>query len=253
MFVTVDGIVIGRRSIGEDSCFIDVLTDEYGVIEAVAHGVKKITSKNAGACTLFSYSKFCFSKSGVRYTLNSSEPKYSFHGISSDIEYLSLAVYLADIIKDTSTPEQENKGFLRFMAITLYELDKKRCSLELIKSVFELHITTMLGFAPDLRACSVCAKYEQELMYFDLENSCIICGDCVGSENDGLTKLSSSLLYALRHMVFSPVDKIYKIDVEKTDIRILSVLTEKYLLKQLDRGFRSLDYYYSVHPNYQRS
>ena len=46
MLVTVEGIVIGRRSIGEDSCFIDVLTDEYGVIEATAHGVKKITSKN---------------------------------------------------------------------------------------------------------------------------------------------------------------------------------------------------------------
>ena len=37
MLVTVDGIVIGRRSIGENSCFIDVLTDEYGVIEATAH------------------------------------------------------------------------------------------------------------------------------------------------------------------------------------------------------------------------
>ena len=129
MLVTVDGIVIGRRNIGENSCFIDVLTDEYGVIEATAHGVKKLTSKNAGAVTLFSYSKFCFNKVGVKYTLNSAEPKFSFHGISSDIEYLSLAVYFADVVKDTSASEQENRGFLRFMAVTLYELDKKRISL----------------------------------------------------------------------------------------------------------------------------
>lgn len=257
MLVTVEGIVIGRRSIGEDSCFIDVLTDEYGVIEATAHGVKKMTSKNAGAVTLFSYSKFCFAKSGVRYTLNSSEPKYSFHGISSEIDYLSLAVYFADVIKDTSAPEQESKGFLRFMAITLYELNKKRIPPELIKSVFELHITTMLGFSPDLRACFVCAKYEQEKMFFDYENACIVCGDCIGEymkENvfpDGAAlpeEVTPSLLHALRHIVFSPVDKIYKISVSDGDVRSLSTLTEKYLLKQLDRSFRSLDYYYSVHP-----
>lgn len=252
MLVTVDGIVIGRRSIGENSCFIDVLTDEYGVIEATAHGVKKLTSKNAGAVTLFSYSKFCFNKTGVRYTLNSAEPKFSFHGISSDIEYLSLAVYFADVVKDTSASEQENKGFLRFMAVTLYELDKKRCSLELIKSVFELHITTMLGFAPDLRACRICACYEHEEMYFDHENACIICGDCI-KEYEQLqgepAALSPPLLYAMRHMVFSPVDKIYKINVSADDLKTLSGLTEKYLLKQLDRSFRSLEYYYSVHRN----
>lgn len=251
MLVTVEGIVIGRRSIGEDSCFIDVLTDEYGVIEATAHGVKKITSKNAGSTALFSYAKFCFAKSGVRYTLNSAEPKYSFHGISEDIEYLSLAVYFADVIKDTSASEQESKGFLRFMAVTLYELDKKRRPPELIKSVFELHLCAMLGFSPDLRACRICMRYEHERMFFDFEESCIVCGDCVteySHSSSELTQLSPALLYAMRHMVFSPVDKIYKIEINGDDMKNLSGITEKYLLKQLDRGFRSLEYYYSVKP-----
>ncbi len=247
MLVTVEGIVIGRRSIGENSVFIDVLTDEYGVIEATAHGVKKLTSKNAGATTLFSYATFCFSKSGVRYTLNSAEPKYSFHGISSEIDCLSLAVYFADIVKDTSAPEQESEGLLRFFAITLYELDRKRRSLELIKSVFELHICTLLGFSPDLRACSVCAKYEHDEMFFEIGGARLICGDCAGEDRSGLVRLTPSLLYTMRHIVFSPVDKIYRIDVNADDIKTLSVVTEKYILKQLDRGFRSLDYYYSVH------
>ena len=46
MLITVEGIVIGRRTIGENNCFLDVLTDEFGVIEATAHGIRKITSKN---------------------------------------------------------------------------------------------------------------------------------------------------------------------------------------------------------------
>ncbi|MBP5605600.1 MAG: DNA repair protein RecO, partial [Ruminiclostridium sp.] len=200
MLVTVEGIVIGRRSIGENGCFIDVLTDEFGVIEASAHGVKKLTSKNAGSTQLFSYAKFCFAKTGVRYTLNSAEPIFSFHGISSEIDHLSLAAYFADVIKDSSASEQEAKGFLRFMAITLYELDKMRIPPELIKSVFELHISAMLGFSPDLRACRSCACYEHKEMYFDQENACIVCGDCAGSYNEhreALVRISPSLLYAM--------------------------------------------------------
>ncbi len=249
MLVTVEGIVIGRRPIGETSCFIDVLTDEYGVIEATAHGVKKLTSKNAGSTSLFSYAKFCFNKSGVRYTLNSAEPKYSFHGISSDIEALSLAAYFAEVIKDTSASEQEAKGFLRFMAVTLYELDKKRIPLELIKAVFELHLSVLLGFSPDLRACRNCARYEHERMFFDFEDECIICGDCIGEyrrPGAEITEITPQLLYSMRFIVFSPVDRIYKLEIKSDDIRQLSALTEKYLLRQLDRSFRTLDYYNSV-------
>lgn len=249
MLVTVEGIVIGRRSIGEASVFIDVLTDEYGVIEATAHGVKKLTSKNAGATALFSYAKFCFSKSGVRYTLNSAEPKYSFHGISKDIEALSLAAYFSEVLKDTVPSEQESKGILRFMAVTLYELDKRRIELDLIKSVFELHLCAMLGFAPDLRACKVCACYEHDKMFFDMKESCIVCGNCVQDYekyDSELTALSPELLYDMRYAVYSPTDRLYKLEAASDDIRMLSDIAEKYIIRQLDRGFRSLDYYKSV-------
>ena len=249
MLVTVDGIVIGRRSIGEASCFIDVLTDEYGVIEATAHGVKKLTSKNAGATALFSYAKFCFSKSGVRYTLNSAEPKFSFHGISTDLEYLSLASYFSEILKDTVASEQESEGMVRFMAVTLFELDKKRIRLELIKSVFELHVCAMLGFSPDLRACTVCMCYEHDKMYFDMKESCIVCGDCADDYrkyDSELYELTRSLLYDMRYIVYSPVDKIYKLKINGDDLYRLSAVTEQYILKQLDRNFRSLDYYKTI-------
>ena len=47
MLVTVEGIVVGKRDIGENNCFLDILTDKYGVIEVTAHGVKKVNSRNA--------------------------------------------------------------------------------------------------------------------------------------------------------------------------------------------------------------
>ena len=137
MLVTVEGIVIGKRDIGENNCFLDVLTDKYGVIEATAHGVKKVNSKNASSVGLFSYSKFCFNKTNLHYSVNSAEPKCSFFGLSSDLKKFSLAVYFADIIKYTSAAEQSGEDILRFFAITLYKLEKENADCEIIKGAFE--------------------------------------------------------------------------------------------------------------------
>ena len=246
MLVTVEGIVIGRRTIGENNCFIDVLTDEYGVIEATAHGIRKLTSKNAGACGLFSYSRFCFAKTGMNYTLNSAEPKYSFYGISSDLEALSLAAYFAEVLKDTATAEQESKGLIRFMSVSLYEIEKRRLPLSQIKAVFELRLAAMLGFAPDLRACRECVCYESEEMYLDFSDSTIICGNCAKGKNGNFERLTPSVLYAMRFIVYSPLEKIYRFSLPSVQLAKLSEICEKYLLGQLERGFRSLDYYKSI-------
>lgn len=248
MLITVEGIILGRRTIGDNNCFLDVLTDEFGVIEATAHGICKITSKNAGACGLFSYSKFCFSKSGLKYTLNSAEPKYSFHRLSNDIEALSLAAYFAEVIKFTTASEQESDGFLRLMAISLYEIEKRRISPEQIKSIFELRIASMLGFAPDLRTCRCCYCYEHDVMYFDFDNGKLICKDCFEnySNKENYFELLPPLLYTMRYIIYSDLDRIYKFNLNQPYLSQLTELTEKYLCTHADREFKSLDYYNSV-------
>ncbi len=58
MLVTVEGIVVGKRDIGENNCFLDILTDKYGVIEVTAHGVKKVNSRNAPSVGCFRIQNF---------------------------------------------------------------------------------------------------------------------------------------------------------------------------------------------------
>ncbi|MCM1334266.1 MAG: DNA repair protein RecO [Bacteroides sp.] len=249
MLVTVDGIVIGRRTIGENNCFLDVLTEEYGVIEATAHGIKKLTSKNAGACGLFSYSRFCFAKSGVRYTLNSAEPKHSFYEIATDLEALSLAVYFSEVLKATSAAEQAADGLLRFAAISFYEVEKRRIPLAQTKAVFELRLAELLGFSPDLRVCRSCLCYEHEEMYFSPRGGWLICGDCrreADASADELFLLPPPLLYAARYILYSPTEKIYRFTLNRENLDRLSALAERFLLLHLDRDFKSLDYYRAI-------
>ena len=136
MLFTYDGIVVGRRDIGESNCFIDILTDEQGIIEATAHGVKKINSSLLGSCGLFSYATFCLNKTKQRYSVNSAKPKRSFHELGSDIEKLALGSYFAQAVKFCTPQEQAAEGsdsLVRFFAISLYEAEMARDTARMCK------------------------------------------------------------------------------------------------------------------------
>lgn len=249
MLVTVEGIVIGKRDIGESNCFLDVLTNRFGVIEATAHGIKKLNSKNASSAGLFSYSKFCFNKTNLRYTLNSAEPICSFYGLSSDLKRFSLAVYLADIIKYTSASEQSGEDMLRFFAITLYKLQKENSDIEIIKAAFELRAASMLGFLPDLRACRECGRYINGKMFFSFKDNNLICEECLAvgeSRNEELLELSGDMLHTMRFVTYSAADKIYGFTLKGKTREDFKAFCEDYLLRQLGRGFDTLEYYKNV-------
>ena len=188
MLITLKGLVIGQRSIGENSCFLDLFTDKLGMIEVMAHGAKKIGGKNSGAASLFSYATFCVSRSSKGYTLNSAEPICSFYGISSSIEALSLAAYFAEIIKYCVTSEEEHDDLLRFTCMTYFQLEKQKLPLGFIKAIFEFRFLSRIGFMPDLRACRECIAYQSDIMMFLPVEGVIYCSDCYEEHSELLEK-----------------------------------------------------------------
>ncbi|MDR1753463.1 MAG: DNA repair protein RecO [Eubacterium sp.] len=256
MLITVDGLVIGHRESGDCNRYLDVLTAEYGVIEVFAHSVKKITSKNAGSTSLFSYSGFCLSVSGGRCTINSSCPKYNFHRLSGDIFALSLAVYFAEAVKYTNPEHLEVKSYsphgesvLDLLLITLYELEQKKIPLKQIKAVFELKLSSMVGFMPDLRACEACACYEADIQYFLPESGNIYCADCFNDRelySYTVFIMDKTMVYTLRHIIYSVLKKVYKFNINEKYIGELSEITEKYLLLHIDKSFKTLEYFKGI-------
>lgn len=268
MLHTYDGIVVGRREIGENSCFIDILTDERGIIEATAHGAKKINSSLLSSASLFAYSTFCLSKNKLRYTVNSAKPKYSFHAIGEDIVKLALASYFAQAVKFCTTSEQRqdvsaqgSESIVRFFAIALFELlaaperadDDPARTCETVRSAFELRYSSILGYRPDLTACFNCGCYEPKdggSMFFLPDRGELVCSECFNREYDGeCEKLSAETLSAMRNIVYAPLDRCFKINLTREAERRLSRITERYFLRRTERSFSALDYYKSFIRN----
>lgn len=250
MLITLKGLVIGQRIIGENSCFLDLFTDKLGMIEVMAHGAKKIGGKNSGAASLFSYATFCVSRSSKGYTLNSAEPICSFYNISADIEALSLAAYFADIIKYCATSEEEHSDLLRFTSMTYFQLEKQKLPLRFIKAIFEFRFLSRIGFMPDLRACRECIAYQSDTMMFLPVEGVIYCLDCYEEHTELLEKnafaLNHTLLHTLRYVAYSDTDKMYRFRISKENEKLFSAIAEFYLLSQLNRSFPTLDYYKNI-------
>ena len=252
MLLTYDGIVVGRREIGDNSCFIDILTDEQGIIEAAAHGAKKMNSSLLSSSSMFAYSTFCLNKTKSRYTVNSAKPKYSFHALGSDIEKLALGSYFAQSVKfctpsEQNQLEQKHESLVRFFAISLYETQNGR-SLLGVKSAFELRYSAILGFSPNLVACDNCGHYDNDRgMYFLPNKGILLCADCFNPEYGGeRTKLLPETLFAMRNIVFSPLERCYKFTVTKDAERQLANVCESYFLNRVERSFPALEYFKSL-------
>ncbi|MCH5206645.1 MAG: DNA repair protein RecO [Oscillospiraceae bacterium] len=256
MLVTYDGIVVGRREIGENSCFVDILTDEQGIIEATAHGAKKINSSILSSSALFSYSTFCLNKTKLRYTVNSAKPKYSFHALGNELEKLALGSYFAQAVK-YCTPSEQNQlerkqeSLVRFFAVSLYETLKAGSSgrsLLGVKSAFELRYSAILGFAPNLVACDNCGNYDCEKgMYFLPNKALLLCENCLNPEYGGeRVKLHPETLHAMRNIVFSPQERCFKFTISKTSEAQLATVCENYFLSRAERSFPALEYFKSL-------
>lgn len=250
MLITVMGLVIAERNTGETDRFIDILTAEYGAVEICVKGAQKITGKNNASTQLFSYARFCFKKRGDRYYLNSSEPVRNFYNLRLDMKKLALASYFAEVSRYCVTTGQSAKDVMSLLLNTLHFLSEGLRSCEFLKSVFELRFMSEIGMMPQLIGCRDCYKYEAEEMYFMIDRSCLLCGEDFerrGFEEDFLhVRISPTVLHTLRFICLTEPGRLFNFKIGENSQRLLSEVTEKYILTRLSRGFRTLDFYKNI-------
>ena len=55
-------------------------------------------------------------------------------------------------------------------------------------------------------------------------------------------------LAALEHILSCPAKRLYSFALDETQLQLLSYAAEAFAAAQLERGFRTLDYYKSILP-----
>ena len=131
----------------------------------------------------------------------------------------------------------------------LYALSALGKPPALVKPVFELKLLCLAGYEPLADGCACCGQPEPEDPRLDVVQGVLRCGGCGGGESGRSLPLCRDSLAALRHTVYGDPRRLYSFRLGEEALKRLSAAAEAFLSAQLERGFRTLDFYKSLQSN----
>ena len=145
--------MLRRRDAGESDRRLTILTQELGIIDAIAKGARKPASRLAGASEPITASIFGIAAGRSRF-VTQVQPVSSFPGIRSDYDRVLAAQALCELAVVTLPHEHEASSEFSLLVTALAFLDSgAEPILWLIWS--ELKLMALVGFRPEWYQCAV--------------------------------------------------------------------------------------------------
>lgn len=238
-----EGIVTKTTKYSETSLIVTVITRDYGKISAIANNVRSSKSHMLMGLQLFSFSEIVFyesrSKTGL-YKLNEMSVIESFGNIRSDLEKLAYASYFAEVANSAVSEDNPDEEILRLLLNTLFALDRDLCPLNKIKTVFEWRIAASSGYEPDVEACVKCGCVQGDMLLCFSEGE-VFCEACGGSKPD-CGRISENMRKIIKYICEAESKKIFSFDANDAVIEYLGALGERYIQRQFEKEFPTLNY-----------
>lgn len=191
----VEGIVIRVKDLGEADRIVTILSRERGKVRGVAKGARRPRSRLSAPSQAFSHCKFLMFPRKSLDVVSQAEVKEPFFGIHQDIERMAYATYVAELTDEMTEPDESNEPLFAVLLSTLHIINSG-FDPEIAVRAFEMKLMDVLGFRPDLDACSVCGKPHRELrgaVAFLPRAGGIVCSACAGRERRGPHGVQSDL------------------------------------------------------------
>ncbi len=239
-----NGIVLRRRDHREHDRVLTLYTEKYGKIDAVARGVKKITSKLAGHLEPMSYSSFMLARGRTFDVLATSIKLSSFRIPQTDLFAFALASYFFEVVDRLTRPNLPDRALFRLLVEFLETFEKAvepgstatAFQRALIMEYALFHVLRVLGFAPVLEHCVVGNEpLPNEMISLSLRHGGLVCAAHKGNEQP-LPTLSPQSVEILRLMA----------DHEREAIRLMN--RQDAALRQIANALRLLVEYQVGEP-----
>ena len=161
---------------------------------------------------------------------------------------MSLGFYLAELTEAVTTENTPAPELLRHLLNGLYALSALHKPPALVKPVFEVKLLCLAGYEPLADGCAYCGCPDPERPMLYVVQGVLRCGTCGVKESALSMPLCQDSLAALRHIVYGDPKRLYSFTLGGDALRRLSAAAEAFAAAQLERGFRSLDFYKSLQP-----
>lgn len=246
MYATTRGLVLRQVRYKEADRILTVLTEDRGKLTVKARGALRKGSHMAAASQALCWSEFTLFGNRGRWTANEGSSLEQFLGLREDIGQLALGMYFAELLDTVCAEEVPDKAALQLALNALYALSRGIYGPEHVKTVFEMRLMALEGFAPEVEACGVCGRADVAEPMFSPASGMVHCRTCGGGAEGISMPLDTEGLAALRHIAAAPAKREFSYAVPEEAEQRLGKAAEAFVRRQLDRSFYSLDYWKSV-------
>ena len=193
-----EAIVLRQRPIGDTDKVCVLLSPSHGRIEASARGVRKTSSRLAGHVGALSRGTFQLAQGRSMYVVTQAQTLDSWPGLHDDIDRLSLAVGVAELIDRTAVADVGSRSLYNLARDTLARVAEADDPAAAVRW-FRLRWLDQQGYQPELDACVRCrAPLQADDNGLAALEGGVVCPDC--HRSGAGAALSSPAFKLLRYM-----------------------------------------------------
>lgn len=236
MHLDTAALVLRAVDYKESDRILTLLTAQEGLLTVKAQGCRRKNSPLAAPTQLLVYSQMTlYAYRDDHFAVKEAAVQEQFLGLRADLEKLSLASYFAEVAQTVGVEGEGNPELLSLVLNSLYALDKLSKPPELIRAAFDLRCMTIAGYAPLLDGGLPPAGE----LRLDLREGVLRAG------GEGVP-LTAEMLAAARHIVYGDAKRLFSFSLPPDQLSAFAALADRYLITQLERDFKTLDFYLSI-------
>ena len=143
--------------LGEADRILTLFTPDVGKVRAVGKGVRRTKSRYGGHLELLNRVEVSISYGRSLDVVNEAQVIESFPALREDLQQLSKAFYLAELVDGFTAEQSQNEPVYRILLRAFRSLDSAR-QPDLLVRHFEMHLLGHSGYSPQLYRCVECRK-----------------------------------------------------------------------------------------------
>ncbi|MBR1757704.1 MAG: DNA repair protein RecO [Lachnospiraceae bacterium] len=236
--VTLTGIVLKVSPVGERDRHVLLLTKERGKISAFARGARRQDSPLLGACQPFAYGNFQVYEGRNSYTIVRADILSYFEELRDDLTTICYGQYFCELANYFTRENLPAIEVMQLLYQSLRALTKKSLPPNLVRSICELRMIALAGYAPQVFQCVSCGQ-TGKINCFSVRAGGLLCPDCKKLDLKG-REVSDTVLYAMRFILQTPLAKLYTFVLSPEAQEELADLMKDYYERYVECEFQSL-------------
>ena len=223
-----EAVVLKQTPLGEADRILTLYTPDMGKVRAVAKGVRRTKSKIGGHLDLLNSVTISLSVGRDLDVVNEAQLIQSYKGLREDLERLSKAIYIAELVDGFSVEQSSSYALYRLLLDALGWLETTT-QADLLVRHFEIHLLVQSGVRPELYSCVECrSMLEPADHLFSCAHGGVLCPKCRVNSSQALIPISLNGMKVLRFILR---------EEEYAKIEVLKVSSD--LLREIERTLRN--------------